>query len=717
MSAVGAPGPAGPPPPVPPQPPVAAPTLRGRLRALPRRTRILLLSGLAGALVLALLGGLLARQSDPGSAHGTAAAKRHLAPFQEAVRRLAEAPGLRYGDTTTAGISQNQITVTARGSRFGTNGYGKKLKDLEEDVLRIGDKIFTRRQVDPVPPPDAEPGVKKPSRWTLGEEDDDGLLGQALQRAQSPPALAAVLSTALAQLEHEQSLNDPRQQHRSVHGNPALAVDTSAGRLLVTRQKPHRVLRLEPYDLSESIDLLEKGETSTLPEVTNGPLAAHGSEGMDLTPIVSDAEVGDMFDTLVEYAEGLKDATVSGIDFSLDGSGDLNCGASGCSVVQKFTGNVSAKERKDRVADGEVSAVLSAGFTIAGQPAGRCTSPRGTFALHGNDVSGTLKCSSTAAGPVYTATAARYKAKADAESRAAGGRTVRYTIPFTADTLVEARALARVETEQLVKQAKGEREACGSPHSFPDGTQVLLADGTHRAIEDVRPGDRVTATDPQHARTASEPVTRTITTENDKSFTRLTLATPHGPTTLIATDTHPFWTTRPGHWKNAEDIRPGDTLHNPTGAPVMVLSVQQENSSRRTHDLTVGELHTYYVLAGQTPILVHNSNGSCGIGRELIGDERSDHILDGHRYPGAAGKDPFPKKWSDDQILDAVADVVTSPNSRRTWYKGSAVHAERTLKTRKGVPAVQNVIGTVGGVRILVRYEPLTGKVLTAFPD
>lgn len=113
--------------------------------------------------------------------------------------------------------------------------------------------------------------------------------------------------------------------------------------------------------------------------------------------------------------------------------------------------------------------------------------------------------------------------------------------------------------------------------------------------------------------------------------------------------------------------------------------------------------------------MVHNSN--CGIGRELIGDETSNHILDGHRYPGLGGKDAFPEDWSDDQILDAVADVVTSPDSQRTWYKGSAVHAERTLKTKAGDPAVQDVIGRVGGVTIKVRYEPLTGKVLTAFPQ
>ncbi|MEV7208608.1 MULTISPECIES: EndoU domain-containing protein [unclassified Streptomyces] len=76
----------------------------------------------------------------------------------------------------------------------------------------------------------------------------------------------------------------------------------------------------------------------------------------------------------------------------------------------------------------------------------------------------------------------------------------------------------------------------------------------------------------------------------------------------------------------------------------------------------------------------------------------------------------FPKGWSDDEILDAVADVATSPNSTRVWKTGSANYAEKTLRTRKGDPAVQAITGEVRGVTIEVRYEPLTGRVLTAFP-
>lgn len=249
---------------------------------------------------------------------------------------------------------------------------------------------------------------------------------------------------------------------------------------------------------------------------------------------------------------------------------------------------------------------------------------------------------------------------------------------------------------------------------FLAGVEVLMADGSAKAIEDVEVGDEVLATDPETGEAGPRKVTRLIRTEDDKHFNTLSIATEDGIEELTATHEHPFWSPSEDDWVAARDLAPGMTLLTDAGDTVVVTGNKDFRKRARTYNLTVDDLHTYYVLAGQTPVLVHNSN--CGIGRKLIGDERADHILDGHRYPGAPGKDAFPEGWSDDQILDAVADVVTSPNSQRTWYQGSAVHAERTLKTRKGQPAVQNVIGSVGGVRMLVRYEPLTGKVLTAFP-
>ncbi|GGV97396.1 hypothetical protein GCM10015535_68680 [Streptomyces gelaticus] len=106
-----------------------------------------------------------------------------------------------------------------------------------------------------------------------------------------------------------------------MNGTPALGIDTSAGRLLVTKDKPHRVLRLEAYDaldgISDMKDQIENGQAPTAPRtITTGPLASGDAEGMDLTPIIADA-ADKMFDTLVDYADQLKDATDRGITFTL----------------------------------------------------------------------------------------------------------------------------------------------------------------------------------------------------------------------------------------------------------------------------------------------------------------------------------------------------------------------------------------------------------------
>jgi hypothetical protein len=39
--------------------------------------------------------------------------------------------------------------------------------------------------------------------------------------------------------------------------------------------------------------------------------------------------------------------------------------------------------------------------------------------------------------------------------------------------------------------------------------------------------------------------------------------------------------------------------------------IKESNHAARAYNLTVADIHTYYVLAGNTPVLVHNT---CGIG-------------------------------------------------------------------------------------------------------
>nr|WP_107054758.1 polymorphic toxin-type HINT domain-containing protein [Streptomyces sp. NRRL WC-3725] len=145
---------------------------------------------------------------------------------------------------------------------------------------------------------------------------------------------------------------------------------------------------------------------------------------------------------------------------------------------------------------------------------------------------------------------------------------------------------------------------------FLAGTNVLMADGSTKNIEDVKLGDKVLATDPETGRTAPKKVTRLIRTDGDKYFNELSIATKDGVEKLTATKEHPFWSPSRRDWVPAGELTPGMTLRTEKGDTVVVTGNRAFTQRARTYNLTVDDLHTYYVLAGDTPVLVHNS--TCG---------------------------------------------------------------------------------------------------------
>ncbi|MEU4113936.1 polymorphic toxin-type HINT domain-containing protein [Kitasatospora sp. NPDC028055] len=181
---------------------------------------------------------------------------------------------------------------------------------------------------------------------------------------------------------------------------------------------------------------------------------------------------------------------------------------------------------------------------------------------------------------------------------------------------------ARVAGKGRVEEA-AENAACplpgalvGATHSFPPGTKVLLADGTTKAIETLQIGDRVEATDPIAGSTDSKPVTRTIRTPDDEHFTDLTLRDTDSrigsekAEHLTSTQHHPFWDETTHRWTSASDLHPGDNVRTADGRTLTVLTVRNyDDAPQAAYDLTIADIHTYYVLAGNTPVLVHNASG------------------------------------------------------------------------------------------------------------
>ncbi|MCX4756998.1 RHS repeat-associated core domain-containing protein [Kitasatospora purpeofusca] len=178
----------------------------------------------------------------------------------------------------------------------------------------------------------------------------------------------------------------------------------------------------------------------------------------------------------------------------------------------------------------------------------------------------------------------------------------------------------------------GGRAAPGCKNSFTPETMVLMADGTTKPIERITTGDHVLAADPTTGRITAEEVTATVIGDGDKNLYEITVdpatttQTPGitHPTddavksaanftvdvtksqTVTATDNHPFWLPRTKEWLTADKLQPGQWLETSAGTWVQISSIRSYTQQQRVHNLTVSDLHTYYVLAGTTPVLVHN---------------------------------------------------------------------------------------------------------------
>jgi RHS repeat-associated protein len=244
-------------------------------------------------------------------------------------------------------------------------------------------------------------------------------------------------------------------------------------------------------------------------------------------------------------------------------------------------------------------------------------------------------------------------------------------------TLAEAFARGALETvgEDLVKD-EGEQavkdavESCLIPHSFVGGTKVLMADGSARPIDEIKVGDKIRNQAPGEATPQEHAVQRVIITRNDHDFVDLTIATPQGPRTLTTTFHHKFWDVTARTWTEAADLAPGHLLQDEGSATSAILAVGLRHDSVLTYDLTIDSLHTYYVQAGDDPVLVHN----CTVGGTGASDipgvpiETSGLSLDEARaagypteLPPTELKPPPGYGW---QLHGYLGDMETLPKNR-----------------------------------------------------
>ena len=188
-------------------------------------------------------------------------------------------------------------------------------------------------------------------------------------------------------------------------------------------------------------------------------------------------------------------------------------------------------------------------------------------------------------------------------------------------------------------------------HSFAAGTQVLMAAGTTEPIQDVHVGDLVENAQPGGGNEVHK-VDQVHVTTTDTDFTRLTVSTPNGLKTITGTRNHPYYDQSIGAFVNAANLKHNDRLQSiETSTNATVLSIENYTGHMVTYDLTIDGLHTYYVEAGTTPVLVHNSDCMAP-----MLDDKSEAYVRMKHFTGGPNLDKTKGVFNDDVDLDHLAE-------------------------------------------------------------
>ncbi|MFD0200196.1 MULTISPECIES: RHS repeat-associated core domain-containing protein [Saccharothrix] len=157
-------------------------------------------------------------------------------------------------------------------------------------------------------------------------------------------------------------------------------------------------------------------------------------------------------------------------------------------------------------------------------------------------------------------------------------------------------------------------------NSFTGDTLVLMADGSTKRIDQIVIGDQVANSEPESEQTETHEVLAVIITDADKDYVDVTVATPDGPKTIHSTAHHPFYEAVGDEWTDAAELEVGDQLNTPGNGRAVIADLRHYKADLRTFNLTIATIHTYYVLAGGTPVLVHNT-GPCEVPSVEVLDE------------------------------------------------------------------------------------------------
>lgn len=236
---------------------------------------------------------------------------------------------------------------------------------------------------------------------------------------------------------------------------------------------------------------------------------------------------------------------------------------------------------------------------------------------------------------------------------------------------------------------------------FVAGTQVLMADGTKKAIEDVRAGDLVMTEDPETGVLSPHRVKRLFQHVADQLYELKV----KGGGSVKATPEHPFYVEGRG-WTPIKDLRPGDQLRQPDGSTTEVGVVRALDEGATVYNFEVEAAHDYFVQVGDGFVLVHNV---CDLDLEGV-----EHAAARHTWGGG-------QLTRDSSVFDRGVDLggLSGRSAGQIGRIGKDGNIEYVIRGQDivGVTgrSASNPAGTPTNIFTIVR-DPYDGSLITMFP-
>ncbi|MCU7841781.1 MAG: hypothetical protein KZQ94_20695, partial [Candidatus Thiodiazotropha sp. (ex Troendleina suluensis)] len=211
------------------------------------------------------------------------------------------------------------------------------------------------------------------------------------------------------------------------------------------------------------------------------------------------------------------------------------------------------------------------------------------------------------------------------------------------------------------------RKACAK-NSFEGETLVSTETGLV-PITNIKIGDKVWAFNEETGEKSLQEVVHLIQGEGDKTIVDITIETGE---VIQATSGHPFYVKQEAwDWIDAGQLNAGDILRDAKGGVVTVESIKEALINTSVYNLTVDEVHTFYV--GKEEVLSHNAQKVCNLNGLLIGAKKPHFKPNVKHKVGGAGKKPgLPAGLEPDDSYYAFQKLAVKSAVNDRWYAKSS---------------------------------------------